>query len=117
MKSLAIAAALTGFFSIACGAFGAHGLAPYFSVQQEDWWETATLYALVHSVAAFTAAWSGERTLRISGWAFIIGTVVFAGTLYLMALGAPRWFGAITPIGGLSFLVGWGAAFIAAIRR
>ena len=117
MKALKISAALTGFLTVACGAFGAHGLDPYFSVQQEEWWNTATLYALVHSVAALAIAWSGERSLRFSGWAFVIGTLFFAGTLYAMALGAPRWFGAITPIGGVSFLIGWGLAAVAAIKR
>jgi len=103
------AAALLGFLAVALGAFGAHGLEGRLSPEATGWWETATLYAMVHAVAALAVSLSGRGGLTAwGGWAFILGAVIFAGTLYAMALGAPRWFGAITPIGGVLMLAGWG---------
>jgi uncharacterized membrane protein YgdD (TMEM256/DUF423 family) len=107
MNRLALAAALTGFAGVALGAFGAHGLADRLDPEALGWWDTATLYALVHAVAALAIALATKAS-RAAGWAFIFGSVVFAGSLYAMALGAPRILGAITPIGGLAFLLGWG---------
>lgn len=117
MNRLALSAALTGFLAVALGAFGAHALDAILDVEQTGWWNTATQYALVHSVAALTISLSGRMGLiRWGGWAFIVGTVIFAGTLYAMALGAPRWMGAITPIGGLSLLAGWAMCAWGAIK-
>ncbi|MEM9738310.1 MAG: DUF423 domain-containing protein [Pseudomonadota bacterium] len=102
------AAAILGFLAVALGAFGAHGLEGRLSPDQTGWWETATLYALVHAVAAVAVGLSKRGgPISWSGWAFIFGAVVFSGTLYAMAIGAPSWFGAITPIGGATLLVGW----------
>lgn len=102
---------ILGFASVALGAFGAHGLGDRLTPESKDWWETATLYALVHS-ALLTglglARRSGVSGLEMPGLVFCVGILIFAGTLYAMSLGAPRWFGAITPIGGLALLVGWG---------
>jgi uncharacterized membrane protein YgdD (TMEM256/DUF423 family) len=107
---------MTGFGGVALGAFGAHGLA--LSAQALDWWNTATLYALVHAAAALAIVLS-ERTglVRQGGWAFIFGTVIFSGCLYAMALGAPRWLGAVVPLGGVSFLAGWVLVAAGATRR
>lgn len=110
-------AALLGFLAVALGAFGAHGLEGRLAPEAIGWWETATLYALVHAVAALAVSLSGRGGLTAwSGWAFIAGTVIFAGTLYAMALGAPRWFGAITPIGGIGLLAGWALVALGALR-
>ncbi|MEO0817206.1 MAG: DUF423 domain-containing protein [Pseudomonadota bacterium] len=110
-------AALLGFLAVALGAFGAHGLEGRLSAEQQGWWETATLYALAHAVAALAVSLSGRGGLTAwGGWAFILGALIFAGTLYAMALGAPRWFGAITPIGGVALLAGWAMVAIAAMR-
>jgi uncharacterized membrane protein YgdD (TMEM256/DUF423 family) len=102
--------AVLGFFSVALGAFGAHGLASRLTPEGKGWWETATLYALVHA-AAITAAGIGQKAgvtgLSMPSATLAIGTLVFSGSLYAMALGAPRWFGAITPLGGLALLAGW----------
>ncbi|MEM8935459.1 MAG: DUF423 domain-containing protein [Pseudomonadota bacterium] len=119
MSVLLIASALIGFVAVTLGAFGAHGLADRLGPEETGWWETATLYALVHAAVA-TAVALGARGGFIgpaSGWAFLIGVLIFSGTLYLMALGGPRFLGAITPIGGLSFLVGWALVFIAGFRQ
>lgn len=88
-----------------------------FTPESRGWWETATLYLLVHAVTVFAVSLSGRTGLfSTGGWAMIIGAVIFSGTLYTMALGAPRWFGAITPIGGLGLLAGWALFALAALR-
>jgi uncharacterized membrane protein YgdD (TMEM256/DUF423 family) len=121
MNRLALAAALIGFLGVGFGAFGAHGLEGRLSVEALGWWETATFYALIHAVAALAlairpATSSDYGGYRRAGWAFLAGAVLFAGSLYAMALGAPSWSGAITPLGGLCFLGGWTMVALAASR-
>jgi uncharacterized membrane protein YgdD (TMEM256/DUF423 family) len=98
-------AGLLGAIAIALGAFGAHGLKERFALVPEavGWWETATFYLLTQAVALGAIASRSALPARL--WA--MGAVTFAGTLYAMALGAPRWLGAITPIGGLLLIAGW----------
>ena len=112
MNGLRVAAALVGFLAVALGAFGAHGLEGRLSPEAVGWWETATLYALTHAAAAagLSAAADGART---AGRLFVAGAAVFSGSLYALALTslgeAPlRALGAITPIGGVLLLAGWG---------
>ena len=117
MNRLGLFAALTGFLAVALGAFGAHALDGTLTAEGVEWWHTATLYSLPHAAMALAIALhSGNGLIRKAGWAFVFGTMVFAGSLYAMALGAPRWFGAITPIGGVSYLVGWGLCALGASR-
>ena len=118
MNLLLSASALVGLAGVGLGAFGAHGLDGRLTAEGEAWWQTATLYALVHAVAALAVSLSGRAGSLFgwSGWAFVIGALIFSGTLYAMALGAPRWFGAITPIGGTAFLLGWGVLVFAGLR-
>ena len=100
MGILAILAALSGAIAIAAGAFGAHraeGVAI-------EWLRTGGQYQLIHAVSALVAL---KWDARGPAWAFVIGSAIFAGTLYAMAFGAPRWFGAITPIGGTILILGW----------
>jgi len=94
------AAALSGAIAVAAGAFGAHGA----SGQAAEWLRLGGQYQLVHAVAALAAAVLGARA---AGWAFVAGGGLFAGTLYLMALGGPRWLGAVTPLGGAAMIGGW----------
>jgi len=109
-------AAVLGFLGVALGAFGAHGLKghlaagdPDFAVKAMDWWKTGVLYHLVHAVALLASAGSdGTRAPGAAGWSFTAGIAVFSGSLYAMALGAPTWLGAVTPLGGLAMLAGWG---------
>ena len=117
-RVLAIAA-LLGVSSVALGAFGAHGLTAMLASsidasQRLVWWETAARYHLAHALACGLAAWAherrGSRASIVSAGSFVIGVLVFSGSLYAMALGAPRWFGAITPIGGVALMVGWTVA-------
>ncbi|MEQ8300038.1 MAG: DUF423 domain-containing protein [Hyphomonas sp.] len=116
MNRLALAAALTGFLGVALGAFGAHGL--HLGADALEWWHTATLYALVHAGASLAIALSGQTgRMRLGGWAFVVGTIIFSGCLYAMAIGAPRWLGAVVPVGGVSFLAGWVLVAVGATRR
>jgi len=114
---LIAAAGAAGFLTVALGAFGAHGLDGQLSAEAKGWWETATLYGLVHATAAFAAAIAGRKELARAGYAFLAGAIVFSGSLYLMALGAPRILGAITPLGGLALLTGWALVAYAGWRK
>lgn len=116
MNILGVAASLLGFFAVALGAFGAHGLEGKLDAKANDWWQTATLYALVHAVAALVMA-GQSGVFRTGGWSFVIGTVLFSGSLYFMALGGPRLLGAVTPVGGVAFLLGWGICGWAFLQR
>ncbi len=111
--------AVLGFFAVALGAFGAHGLEGKVDSKAMDWWHTATLYALVHA-AVITAIGMAKRAGfaggDIAALAMAAGVLIFAGSLYAMTLGAPRWFGAITPIGGVCLLAGWAALIVAGLK-
>lgn len=106
-------AGISGFSAVALGAFGAHALRPHLdSLGTTQLWHTAVLYHLVHAAALTALALSAHsksptRPLRLAALAWTVGILLFSGSLYVMALGSPRWVGAITPIGGLCFLVGW----------
>ena len=91
---------------MAAGAFGAHGVTDPVA---KGWLETGGHYQLIHALAAIAcvlAVRQGVGSLA-SAWLFLAGALIFSGTLYLMALGAPRILGAITPVGGLLLLAGW----------
>lgn len=99
--------ALFGFFAVALGAFGAHGLKGLLSEHgTAAIWQTAVLYHLVHAAVAWGVA-AREPFRRAAWWAFVAGIAVFSGTLYILAATGVRWLGAITPIGGVALLVGW----------
>ncbi len=100
-------AAVLGFLAVALGAFGAHGLKPVLEQNQTTAiWEKAVFYQFVHVIMLFVLA--GRTPLRIGPWfSFLIGIIIFSGSLYLLAITNVKWLGAITPIGGLSFLAGW----------
>ncbi|NLT71417.1 MAG: DUF423 domain-containing protein [Verrucomicrobiaceae bacterium] len=100
-------AAFVLFLGIALGAFGAHGLADRLEATGRlDNWETAGLYHLVHGLALFVIALRPGRPLGYY-W-FLAGILIFSGSLYALALTDITKLGAITPLGGISFLVGWG---------
>lgn len=102
-------AALNMAIAVALGAFGAHGLKNMVSAQQLEWWQTATLYLFVHALGLLLVGIliRLKYTTQTTAWLLQIGIVIFAGSLYAMTLGAPRWFGAITPIGGILMIAGW----------
>jgi uncharacterized membrane protein YgdD (TMEM256/DUF423 family) len=102
-------AAAGAFIAVAVGAFAAHGIT---DPKAQEWLRTGALYGFMHSFAVFACALFmelGARKARFAPAFFLSGVLIFSGSLYAMALGAPRWFGAITPIGGTLFLIGWAA--------
>jgi uncharacterized membrane protein YgdD (TMEM256/DUF423 family) len=101
-------AALSGLFSVAFGALAAHSLT---DPQAKDWMRTGATYQMVHALACFACAAAmplGAVQARLAPAFFLAGSVVFCGSLYAMALGAPRTLGAVTPAGGVLLLIGWG---------
>ena len=103
--------ALSAFIGIAAGAFGAHGLKSRLSAEMLSVFEVGVRYQMYHAFALIAAAWMQSKwpspLITSGGWLFVIGTVLFSGSLYLMSLSGTSWLGAITPLGGLSFLAGW----------
>lgn len=102
-------AAINMAIAVALGAFGAHGLKNSVSIQQLEWWQTATLYWFIHGLGLLLVGIliRLNYTTQTTAWLLQIGALIFAGSLYAMTLGAPRWFGAITPIGGVLMIAGW----------
>ena len=100
------------------GAFGAHGLAGVLGEQGSATWDTAVQYHLLHALALCLCGAliqvRARTSLVVAGWAFGLGILLFSGSLYLLALGGPRLLGPVTPVGGVSFIVGWVALALSA---
>ncbi|MBF4490158.1 MAG: uncharacterized membrane protein YgdD (TMEM256/DUF423 family) [Psychrobacter glaciei] len=111
-------AAINMAIAVGLGAFGAHGLKGMVSSQQLEWWHTATLYWFIHALGLLLVGILVRLnyTTQTSAWLLQVGVIIFAGSLYAMTLGAPRWFGAITPIGGVLMIVGWLWLAVSAFR-
>ncbi|HEY7956363.1 MAG TPA: DUF423 domain-containing protein [Polyangia bacterium] len=103
--------ALSGFLSVAAGAFGAHALKERLSPELLSVWHTGATYQMFHALALVAVgiliARAPQVALSWSGWLFVAGTVLFSGSLYALALSGVRVLGAVTPLGGLCFLAGW----------
>jgi uncharacterized membrane protein YgdD (TMEM256/DUF423 family) len=103
--------AASGFVAVGAGAFGAHALKARLTPDLLAVFETGARYQMFHALALLGVAWAitrwPGRTAVASGWCFVAGTVIFSGSLYLLALTSVRSFGAITPVGGVLFLAGW----------
>ncbi|MCI0528981.1 MAG: DUF423 domain-containing protein [Nitrospira sp.] len=103
--------ALSAFIAVAAGAFGAHSLRGRLSADMLNIFEVGARYQMYHALAMLAVAWAYTRwpgfLVIVSGWLFILGTVLFSGSLYLLSFTGVRWLGAITPFGGVAFLVGW----------
>jgi uncharacterized membrane protein YgdD (TMEM256/DUF423 family) len=109
-RTLVIAAALSAVFAIAAGAFGAHGAAE----QNAEWLRTGGFYQLTHAIAAL---WLASRYPQIAAL-LLAGSIWFACALYGLAIGGPRWLGALAPIGGTAMILGWlGLAWVRLARR
>ena len=104
-----VSGALSGALTVALGAFGAHALKESVSAEDLAIWQTAVQYQGLHALALVLFGLSQQARPRpcLGGWGFLLGSAVFAGTLYAMVLGGPRWLGAITPIGGTLMILGW----------
>lgn len=110
-RTFALAGSLSAFLAVAAGAFGAHALRARLSPDLLAVFETGARYQMYHALGILMVAWAVTRwpgvPVRAAGWLFIAGTVLFSGSLYLLALTGARWLGAVTPLGGLLFLGGW----------
>jgi uncharacterized membrane protein YgdD (TMEM256/DUF423 family) len=106
--------------AVAAGAFGAHALKASFSPEALVTWETAARYQMYHALAMLAVGLAAQAlrttSLRVAGLLFLVGTLVFSGSLYALVLTGERWLGAITPIGGLALMAGWLAFAWAVIR-
>jgi len=118
-KPLLLVGAVAGFLAVALGAFATHGLRARLSPEMLAAFETGVRYQMYHALAILLVALMLGRfdgwMFRAAGWAFTIGIVMFSGSLYLLAITGTTMLGAITPIGGLAFLVGWGFLAVAAV--
>ncbi|MAX25422.1 MAG: hypothetical protein CMJ19_13055 [Phycisphaeraceae bacterium] len=110
-RKLLILAAVFGMLGVILGAFGAHGLKEQVSEKMLANWNTGVFYHLIHTLAIFGTALASARlrknTVVLAGWFFAAGILIFSGSLYTMVLTGKTWLGAITPIGGVSLIVGW----------
>ena len=110
--------ALMGGLGVAIGAFGAHGLRGRLTPDMLAVFETGVRYHLYHALAMLaTAALMSRmdgRAIVVAGWSFFAGILIFSGSLYALALSDVRILGAVTPIGGVAFLIGWIALAVAA---
>ena len=110
-RFFALAGAISALVAVAAGAFGAHALRDRLAPDLLAVFETAARYQMYHALALLGASWAvGRWSMPQAGWAgwlFLAGTVIFTGSLYLLSLTGARWLGAITPLGGLAFLLGW----------
>lgn len=99
---------LAGTSAVLLGAFGAHALQGVLDMQHRELWHTAVNYHVWHALAlALATGLARGRSGRFAIAAFAIGIVLFSGSLYALAIGAPRWTGIVTPFGGLAFMAGW----------
>ena len=110
-RTFFVLGAVSGFIAVAAGAFGAHSLRDRLTPEYLSVFETGARYQMYHALALLAVAWAVERgggnSAQWAGWLFVIGTVLFSGSLYGLALTGNRWLGAITPLGGVAFLAGW----------
>lgn len=112
-RTFALWGAVFALIAVALGAFGAHALESRVEPRDIEIWETAVRYQMWHALAllvlaALTTRWPGGGTV-LAGWSFVAGILIFSGSLYALVGTGIRGLGAITPIGGLAFLLGWAA--------
>jgi uncharacterized membrane protein YgdD (TMEM256/DUF423 family) len=112
-----VLAAINGFLGVALGAFAAHSLAAYFSDKPL---KTGVQYHFYHALAilgvAFASRDFNSSLISLSGWLFLLGIILFSGSLYILSLTGKRWLGAVTPLGGLAFLAGWVCLALGALQ-
>jgi uncharacterized membrane protein YgdD (TMEM256/DUF423 family) len=128
-RLILLAAAVFGMLGVALGAFGAHGYKRYLEVtlkaadsaQRLTTYETAVRYQFYHALALLAVALLRLVRPELPGlgtvaWLFVGGILLFSGSLYLLSFTGIKWFGPVTPVGGLLFLAGWGLLIVAALR-
>jgi uncharacterized membrane protein YgdD (TMEM256/DUF423 family) len=121
MKLFLSIAAIFGFLAVAIGAFGAHAIKDRIDAKMLDIYHTAVQYQMYHTLALIGVAFlikffPESRIFVLSGWFFTFGIIIFSGSLYALSLTGITKLGAITPIGGLCFLVAWAMLLVGATR-
>lgn len=104
---------LSAGLAVALGAFGAHALKARLAPDLLAVYEVGVRYQLAHALGLLAVAWAvarwpGSGAIVASGWLFVAGTLLFSGSLYGLSLSGVRWLGAVTPLGGVAWIVGWG---------
>jgi len=120
-RTFFILASILGGLAVALGAFGAHALKTRLSPDMLQIFETGVRYHFYHALALGLVVvamqyWPKTNLPTIAGWLFIVGIVIFSGSLYILSTSGVRWWGAITPIGGVAFIAGWACLALAAWR-
>jgi uncharacterized membrane protein YgdD (TMEM256/DUF423 family) len=121
MKTFIIIGAINAFLSVALGAFGAHALEGKISQKYIDTWNTGVLYQMFHSigiliVGVLAGNIAASSLLNWSGWLMLIGIILFSGSLYILSISGIKVLGAITPLGGVAFLIAWVLLIITAVK-
>ncbi|MGH7847940.1 MAG: DUF423 domain-containing protein [Candidatus Binatia bacterium] len=115
-----LSGSISGFLGVALGAFAAHLLKERLTPEMTNIFEVGVRYQMYHAMALLAVGWAATRwsspSIVMAGWSFIVGTLIFSGSLYVLSLTGARWLGAITPLGGLAFLVGWLCLIWATLR-
>jgi uncharacterized membrane protein YgdD (TMEM256/DUF423 family) len=121
-RTFFITGSILAGLAVLLGAFGAHGLRNMVAPELIDTWEKAVRYQMYHALAMLLLAWAithwpeSANLWSMGGWLFLVGTILFSGSLYLLVLSGMKWLGAITPLGGVAFGVGWLLLLIAVWR-
>ena len=115
-----ILSGVLGGLGVAFGAFGAHALRDRLSEDKQVTFETGVRYQMYHALALFlvalaTGAAPGSIWIQLAGWLFVAGILLFSGSLYLLVSTGKRWFGVVTPFGGLAFIAGWACLVVFAL--
>lgn len=120
MKLFFVLGAMFGGLAVVLGAFGAHALRGSLSTEDLSTFEIGVRYQMYHALALLAVAWAMTQweaaALTAAGWAFVVGIVIFSGSLYVLVLTGQRWLGAVTPVGGVAFILGWGLLAWVALR-
>jgi len=115
-----VTGAIAAGLAVVLGAFGAHGLRSRVEPELLVIFETGVRYHMYHALALLAVGFAASRwsspLVGLSGWLFVAGMLIFSGSLYLMTFTGARWLGAITPIGGLAFILGWVALAVGVLR-
>ena len=110
-RTFLLLGSLFAFLAVAAGAFGAHSLKAMLPAELLSVFEMAVRYQMYHALALCAIGWASHQyqhvALLAAGWLFVLGIVLFSGSLYGLTFSGARWLGALTPVGGIAFLAGW----------
>lgn len=112
---------ISAALGVAAGAFGAHGLKAILTPDMLAVYETAVRYQMYHAFGLIAVGWASSQSntskTKFAGWSFVVGTILFSGSLYALTLTNAGWLGAITPLGGVAFIAGWLMLAISFLRK